>query len=381
MSTELDCLSLMELLDLHADRIVSGAGEHVEACPRCRALLEGLPDDLRLPELRTTRVRTAGPVRRSPGPGPVRTGGLWRAMPDSPSDFGWVVAIIGRAPDAEGRIVVAPISGEPHLATDADLLLDASPLGYEAFIDVGNLGVLLEDQLVEPVAELPRETAQALVALYRATLGVGEWPSADLVGAQVVDKADPRLLAAAQRADELRGLWRAADKQVLDVSDDLRAASATQELEIQSLGDPLRISDVLSARLSGPEAEWDRSGLLEASRAGGARLDAFLDDRLDLTDKRDIDELARVLHALEVPWEEVEPAVSSTLALSPGGTRRAEGQTLRMAARSRPGMSDEETTEHLYADQSGVDTSIDARHRETGKYLAELQQALDDLDY
>ncbi len=380
MSTELDCLSLMELIDLHADPAGLGAEEHVEACPRCRALLEGLPDDLRLPEIKTTRVRTAGHVRRPLGRGPVRTGGLWRAMPDGSSDFGWLVAIIGRAPDAESRIVVAPVVGEPHLATDADLLLDASQLGYEAFIDVGNLGVLLEIQLVEPVAELPQETAQALVALYRATLGVGEPPSADLSGARVLDKADPRLLAAAQRADELRGLWRAADGQVQDLDDDLREASATQELETQSLGEPLRISRVLSARLSGPAAEWDKPGLLEASRAGGARLDAFLGDRLDLTDKRDVDELARILHALQVPWQEVEPAVLSTLALSPGGTRRAEGQTLPMAARSRPGMSDEETTGQLYADQSGVDISIDARRREITKYLAELRQALDDLE-
>ncbi len=380
MSTELDCLSLMELLDLRADRIGPGAGEHVEACPRCRALLAGLPDDLRLPELSPARALTAGSVRRRLGPRPVRTGGLWRALPEGASDFGWVVAIIGRTPDAEGRVVVAPVAGEAHLATDADLLLDGSQLGYEAFIDVGNLGVLLETQLVEPVAELPRETAQALVALYRATLGVGEWPSADLVGARVLDKADPRLLAAAQRADELRGLWKAADRQVRDVYGDLREASVTQELEPQSLGEPLRISKVLAARLSGPDAEWDRSGLLEASRAGGARLDAFLNDRLDLTDKRDIDELARILHALQLPWEEAEPVVSSTLALSPGGTRRAEGLTLPMAARSRPGMSDEEITEQLYADQSGVDTSIDARRRETAKYLAELRQALDDLD-
>jgi hypothetical protein len=386
MISELDCLSLMELLDLRADRGDIVAAAHLADCPRCRALLATIPDQLRLPEqplaARAAHRPHASARTRGSVPRPrIGTGALWRAVPDPGSDFAWVVVIIGRVRDADDRLLVAPVIGAAPLATDADLLLDASLLGYDAFVDMSNLGVIVTDQLVEFLDELPTTTATAVVALYRATLGSGAPPPADLRGTPVLEASDPRVLAAAGRADALRALWRPADSQVEDAEEE-KAEMATQQAT-DAAGEPspvAKIDDVISARLRGPDTEWDRSGLLEQSGADGALLDAFLAGRLDLTDKSDVSDLALVLHTLQVPWDEAKPAVIRTLDVSAGGARQAEGPSLPLAARSRPGSSDEDVTQQLYADQSSVDASAEARRGEIDSYVAQLRKALDDLE-
>ena len=386
MISELSCLSLMELLDLRADPGDTVAAAHVAECHRCRTLLASLPDQLPLPDLPvTTHAPDRSAPTRTPVPRPrIGTGTLWRAAPEPGSDFTWVVVIIGRAPDADDRVLVAPVIGAPHAATDADLLLEAPLLGYDAFVDMTNLGVILDTQLIEPVAELSEAAVHAVVALYRTTLGSGEPPPADLRGIAVLDASDPRILAAAGRAEALRALWRPADSQVEDADED-DAETATQQpdavLAQPSPGIATTLDDVLNARLAGTDAEWDRPSLLEQSGADGALLDAFLAGRLDLTDKNDINSLALVLHTLRVPWDtEAKPAVIHTLALSAGGSRTAEGPSLPMAARSRPGSSDKDITDQLYADQSTVDESMQARRGEIDAYVAQLRKALDDLE-
>lgn len=390
MIPEPQCLSLMELLDLRAGLGDAVVAAHVADCPRCRALLASLPHQLQLPDPPVTARATHHPDAAAPTRPPVArprvgSGVLWRATPDPGSDVAWVVVIIGRAPDGDGRVLVAPIIGAAHIATDADLLLDASVLGYDAFVDMSNLGVILETQLIEPVAELPSATARAVVALYRATLGSSEPPAADLRGIPVLDATDPRILASAERADALRALWRSTDSQVDDVAD-YEAETATQHAAAVVVAQhspvtAVKLEDVLNARLVGTDTEWDRAGLLEQSGADGALLDAFLAGRLDLTDKNDVSDLARVLHTLQVPWDtEARPAVIHTLALSAGGARMADGPSLPMAARSRPGSTEEDVTEELYADQSTVDQSAEARAGEIDAYVAQLRQALDDLE-
>jgi hypothetical protein len=386
MISELNCLSLMELLDLRADPGDTVAAAHVAGCRRCRTLLASLSDQPQLPDQPVTTYAPDRPVPAAPtrarAPRPrVGTGMLWRATPDPDGDFAWVVVIIGRAADADDRVLVAPVIGAAHIATDADLLLDGSLLGYDAFVDMTNLGVILDTQLIEPVAELPPADAHAAVALYRATLGSGEPPAANLRGIPVLDASDPRVLAAAGRAEALRALWRPADSQVEDDDADTATQQAAAVVAQPSAGTVTSLDDVLSARLAGTDAEWDRPGLLEQSGADGALLSAFLAGRLDLTDKRDIGDLALVLHTLQVPWDtEAKPAVIHTLALSAGGSRTAEGSSLPMAARSRPGSSDEDITEQLYADQSTVDESAQARRGEIDAYVAQLRKALDDLE-
>jgi hypothetical protein len=51
-----------------------------------------------------------------------------------------------------------------------------------------------------------------------------------------------------------------------------------------------------------------------------------------------------------------------------------------MAARSRPGMTEDEVTEALYADQSTVDRSPEARRAAINQYIADFRSAMDELE-
>lgn len=381
--TEMECLSLMELLDLRAGADDPDAREHLATCLRCRAVLEGLPTELAIPEL---PAATAAMPRRQPVDPPerIRTGQLWRARLGAGEDWSWVVAVIGQAPDAEDRVVVVPVVAEPELATERDLILDAEPHGYPGFLDLQNLGTLLRPQLVECLGVLGRAQAQALVALYRCVLGAGAEPEGLRTGPAVLAPDDPRLLLAEERGKELRALWRAADAQVTDIpaeTQDEHASDGPDDVEaVRDPANEVGVGDVLVLHLEGPDAEWSRAGLLERSGVDGAHFDRFARGRLDLTDKADVHDLASVLHALKVPWEEAEGAVIVSLRASAGGRREASGPGIPMAARSRPGASDEEITRDLYADQSEIDRSAEARSAEIAAYLADLRRALDELE-
>jgi hypothetical protein len=366
----------MELLDLRNGGSDADARAHLDDCPRCRALLATVPADIALPELAGgPPVAPADAPKRHPtGSVGVRTGALWRAVGKS-ADFAWVVVVIGHAPREKDRVLVAPVVGEPGLATDYDLILDRSLLGYGAFADVGNTGVLLKEQLVEPLAALEEPAARVLVDLYRAVLGTAVAPKSELLGPEATDERDPRLLAAAERRLALRPLWRRADR-LVDAEDGDPVGESVDDAGNTGRG----LALLLDEHVSGPHAEWDRATLLETSGADGHWFDAFCSNRLDLTDRRDIDHLARVLHTLQVDWDEAKPAVACTLARSEGGSRQAEGPVMPMAARSQPGMAEDDVTEALYADESSVDRSADARQAAIAQYVADLRRALDDLE-
>lgn len=379
---EMECLSLMELLDLRAGVDDPEARRHVDGCPRCRVLLDGMPAEITLPTLPATTVilRARSSQAR---PERVRTGQLWRANTSGEGDWSWIVAVIGRAPDAENRILVVPAVAEPELATERDLVVDATALGYDGFLDLQNLGPVLRTQLVEYLGTLSRSQTEALVALYRWTLGGESEPTGLPTGLPVLGEADPRLLAAEERGDELRALWRDADAQVTDL-EEVQERDLDSECRRGSQLDPghepnAGLTEILQLRLKGPGAEWDRASLLERTGVDGGHFDQFVKGRLDLTDKTDVQDLANVLHVLDIPWEEAENAVAISLWASPGGRREATGPAMPMAARSQPGISEEDVTRDLYADQSEIDRSAKARSTEIAAYLAELRQALDEL--
>jgi hypothetical protein len=380
---EMECLSLMELLDLRAGVDDPEARRHVDGCPRCRVLLDGVPAEITLPALPATTVMLRARSSQT-RPERVRTGQLWRAHVSGEGDRSWIVAVIGRAPDAENRILVVPAVAEPELATERDLVVDATALGYDGFLDLQNLGPVMRTQLVEYLGTLSSPQIEALVALYRWTLGGNSEPTGLPTGPPVLGEADPRLLAAEERGEELRALWRNADAQVTDVEE------AQEERDLDSerpLGTQLDqghepkagLTEILQLRLKGPSAEWDRASLLERTGVDGGHFDQFVKGRLDLTDKTDVQDLANVLHALDIPRDEAENAVAISLWVSPGGRREATGPAMPMAARSQPGISEEDVTRDLYADQSEIDRSAKARSAEIAAYLAELRHALDEL--
>lgn len=357
--TELECLSLMELLDIRADAADAAARAHLAACKRCQALLNELPVTSPGPlAAGASSMYSTDPRVASPAP-EVKTGHLWRAQAAADADWSWVVAIIGRSPHIAGGVVVAPVFGGWSLATEDDLVLPESIVGYPAFVDLGNVGTLFEWQLTVPTGRLDPRLADALVGLYRALLGAGSRPEAS-TGAPVVGADDERLLASEERGQALRALWRAVDEQV-------------DEPEVVDLPALLR------SRIEGEQADWERTSLLEATGIDVSHYSGFTEGRLDLTDKRDLGDLALVLHELEVPWADARPVVEVTLRSSAGGQRFSAGLDLPLAARSRPGMSEDEIADELYGDVTGVDTSVPARQLEIEAYLAELRQALDDL--
>ncbi len=346
------------------------------------SVLDGLPAEITLPALpaATVILRARSSQAR---PERVRTGQLWRANTSGEGDWSWIVAVIGRAPDAENRILVVPAVAEPELATERDLVVDATALGYDGFLDLQNLGPVLRTQLVEYLGTLSRSQTEALVALYRWTLGGESEPTGLPTGLPVLGEADPRLLAAEERGDELRALWRDADAQVTDL-EEVQERDLDSECRRGSQLDPghepnAGLTEILQLCLKGPGAEWDRASLLERTGVDGGHFDQFVKGRLDLTDKTDVQDLANVLHVLDIPWEEAENAVAISLWASPGGRREATGPAMPMAARSQPGISEEDVTRDLYADQSEIDRSAKARSTEIAAYLAELRQALDEL--
>ena len=226
--TELECLSLMELLDLRAGADDPEAREHLECCPRCRALLMVLPPEFEMPP--TPEVTAAvAPRPRAAMPDRPRTGQLWRAHAPSDPDWSWVVAVIGRAPDADDRVLVVPVVATPELATERDLIIDEQLLGYPAFLDLQNFGTVLRGQLAEYLAPLCRKQAEDLVALYRWVLGSGERPVGVATGLAVLSEDDPRLRAAEERGQDMRVLWRDVDAQVADTMDD------EQDLEVPAV--------------------------------------------------------------------------------------------------------------------------------------------------
>jgi hypothetical protein len=371
---DMECLSLMELLDLRAGAEDTETRQHLDDCPRCRAVLEGLPAQLSLPSLpETTAALALRPAL--PLPARVGTGQLWRTSAAGEHDWSWIVAVIGVSAESEDRILVAPVIAEPELATERDLLIDSQTLSYQAFVDLQNLGSLLRTQLVECVGTLSRPQAEGLIALYRWTLAGDSEPKGLPTGPRVLAQEDPRLLAAEGRGDELRTLWRDADAQVTD-----EAAENDLDGEFNQPSETgVGLAGVLRPRVEGPDAEWDRASLLEHTGIDGARFDKFVTDRLDLTDKTDIEDLAHVLHVLDIKWEDAERAVALSLDTSRGGRREASGPAMPMAARSQPGTPEEDVTRDLYADQSEIDHSSKARRSEIAAYLAELRSALDDL--
>jgi len=368
MNAGFDCLSLPELLDIRNGMTDSASAAHLATCRRCRAMLATIPDDLELPVLNialsTGPADATSPERIAPATSSTSAGTLWRALGEPDDTFGWVVAIIGSVPDAADRVVVAPVFGPPAVPTEQDLLLDAAVLGYPAFADVANTGTILSDQLIEPIGELTAPSTGLLTTLYRAVLGGGPAPPPDAVGVPVTGEDDPRLLAVDERRQALRRLWRAADRLVED-EDEIEAALAA----------------LLDGYLKGLDAEWDRPTLLEASGADGGSLNQFLNDSLDLTDQSDTGDLAKILHTLQVPWEEAEPAVLRTLRGSPGGARQAtHAADLPIAARGAHGASETAITAALRSSHSQIDQSEGARQQQIAAYLAELRKTLEDLE-
>jgi hypothetical protein len=137
------------------------------------------------------------------------------------------------------------------------------------------------------------------------------------------------------------------------------------------------LSGVLSNVLQ--RKEWDAVSLAEASHVSTTDVDALLADRLDLTDQRDVESVASILHELGLKFEEIEAPLRATLNSSPGGLRLGTAGTERTAARTFADVSEEQRSREIYEGLSQVDDSEEARRRAIESYLQEVAHQLDEL--
>ncbi len=197
--TELPCPPLSELL---AEEPPAEAAAHAASCPRCAALVRSTNarvvavDVLGEPDPETRRAPKA-----EPAPGAVvlvAADGIDGLLPA-------VVLALG-----EESVTVAPVSPEPELATEWDLLLPAALLGYAAVAQIWNLGSVLPEQLEDVIATVDPDTRSHLEALARATARGGEAPAGAAVGPAVLSDEDPRLLVQDEQATAARFFWEPA---------------------------------------------------------------------------------------------------------------------------------------------------------------------------
>src|SRR3712207_6143866 len=134
MDDSLECLSLMEMLDLRDGAGEAEAQQHLSSCRRCQVVAAGLPhldadseissptDDLRL---------APRPALDAQEP---TSGDIWRAT--ATGGRSWPVVVLRASPDVPNGWLVVPLVGDPEQATDVDLLVPVERLQYATFADV-----------------------------------------------------------------------------------------------------------------------------------------------------------------------------------------------------------------------------------------------------
>lgn len=374
-TNEMECLSLLEMMEFRAGAGDPAGQNHLEECPRCSAVFAHLPEEIEEVEISTTPVQVPVSVRNEASPEGYRIGQLWRATTVNP-EWTFPVALVGPSPESDENLLAVPLVPEHYAATENDLLLAEQDVGYEAFLDMQNLGTLRKAQLKDFLGRLSTEQSQALVSLYQSILFEESRPEGIPTGPPLLSDEDPRLLWADERRTEFMSLWRFVDADVLDQVEQPNA----QVQIVGSSREVVGIGSLLRGYFDAHSDTWDRATILEESRIDSAHFEAITNEQLDLTDKTDVEPLARLIHLTEIPIDQVEAPVKATLHAGSGGKREATGETLPMAARSVPGTPKEKVTEALFGDQSQVNETDEAREVEIDQYWAELRRILEDLE-
>jgi hypothetical protein len=181
--------------DLFAEPPVPAAAAHAVRCARCHALLAAI--DERLPAKPETFSR---PVEHTQ---PASVGSLVLiGAPESDRLLPAIVIAFG-----EEGLTVVPVSPEVALATEWDLQLPASILGYPAIAQIWNHGQVLPEQIVEELASLPADQLTPVQALMRAANSSSQPPKDLPVGSPVIDEQDPRLLFQETEAEDAHPFW------------------------------------------------------------------------------------------------------------------------------------------------------------------------------
>ncbi len=370
-----DCLSVMELLEFRnaGEAADHEARAHLNRCPRCTALLERLPEVRADEALRLPASLPEAPARREsqPGPDEIRVGQLWLATAPSQPDWSCPVAVIGRPRQRPGTALVAPVAEEIEEASDLDLMIERSPLGYRHLIGVWDYGSVFEHQLKEYVGALSDQEKACLVALYRHIVAGDPFPRMARVGPSLAGADDPRRRFRDLLLERTRPLYGPVREAALN-----EAPQPSEGEAPAAAGDPT-FGSILAGVLAGPD--WDRQTLLETAQLSGTELDRFLSDSLDLTTQQDVEPLARTIRVLDLDVDEVREPVMLSLAVSPGGQLRAGNHEFAAAARAFSCVSEEEVTRDLYRRYVDIDQAPEARRRAIDAYWQALVEKLEEL--
>jgi hypothetical protein len=198
--TTTTCPSLQALL---LGELNTEEREHVSSCLRCQILLRNRPEastnEPGAPnERQAFRETSADPVFEDAEPGDL-------ALLSAPGTDTHVVAFVLQVKETEAKVV--PVSSDTWAATEWDLLLDSSVLGYPAIAQVWNYGSVLIEQLRDVAAQAPEAVTEQMRMMYGAAIQSAEVPAGLPVGPRVLSDEDPRLLAQDEAAEAARVYW------------------------------------------------------------------------------------------------------------------------------------------------------------------------------
>ena len=121
---------------------------------------------------------------------------------DAPESDEYLVAAVAKAGD--NAVTVIPLSERIELASDWDLMLERSVIGWEAMAETWNYGQVLPEQVVEKIAEVRNEIWEELEALLRAVIAGDEQPQNAHVGAKILVPSDPRFAFQDEESERMR---------------------------------------------------------------------------------------------------------------------------------------------------------------------------------
>jgi hypothetical protein len=244
---------------------------HAADCVRCRALLARATHTARADDhdLGTSGPSLGGLATPAIAPGHVCT----IAFADLDE---FLVAVVV---DHDGdETTVAPISNEPHSATEWDLLLETEVLGYAAAVQLWNTGHVLAEQIHEVLTAVAPDVRTAVAHLHDARRTGARAPEDLVTGVPVLGDADPRITRRERDAERARPYWQPAA--VLERTPSLGAFLRERR---ERSGDDVDLADVVEAE-------------------GG--LEALEDGRLDISASVPVKALARLLTRLDVGYHE-----------------------------------------------------------------------------
>ncbi len=277
----------------------------------------------------------AGGEPQGPVPGEIWTLAATTPKPDQPL----VIAIVTRV-YGEG-VTVVPLSAQTLKATEWDLEIPGSVLGYQTVAQVKLAGTTTEAQLRERLSSLPPAVFGQLRELWDyAEQGASIPPEHLPVGPWVLDEADERLRARAQ--------------------------------------DARRLTRYLRPSFESPFSQWETFGsiLLRRSRAIGVDLERLIDpawasklaaDQLDLFSNVPARRLAALLADLHIGWSErVKDALYRVIL-----ERYTGSGVLRSAALGR--------RQGKRRPWARAKPSGEQREKAAGKYVDAVEKALSEL--